>query len=222
MDNLKPNLTLTLTLTLTAGALADRKEPILYAAAGAHYTLVAGARADDVIGWGESLKGQLGPSATDGSSSGGGGSGGLAKVTWTPLAMQSVGPAEARLLSLTAGAQHAGALLTLGLTLTLTLTLTPTLTLTLTLTLTKFQARYSRTAGLRVVRVACSGEVVLMEPSAVGTWQITPSRRRVTEAAWPASFWRIWRAGEIAPWPSTTVTVCMVGVACGARRPPRQ
>ena len=106
------NLALTLTLTLTTGALAGRKEPMLYAAAGAHYTLVAGARADDVIGWGESLKGQLGPSATDGSNSGGGG--GLAKVMWTPLAMQSVGPAEAQLLSLTAGAQHAGALLTLG------------------------------------------------------------------------------------------------------------
>jgi len=97
---------------LMAGALAGRKEPMLYAAAGAHYTLVAGARADDVIGWGESLKGQLGPSATDGSNSGGGG--GLAKVMWMPLAMQSVGPAEAQLLSLTAGAQHAGALLTHG------------------------------------------------------------------------------------------------------------
>ena len=48
------------------GVLARRTSPLLHIACGAHYCLVAGAQADDVVGWGDGSKLQLGPTPRGG------------------------------------------------------------------------------------------------------------------------------------------------------------
>ena len=81
-----------------SGALAARTAPLVRIAAGAHFSLACGVHADDVVGWGDGSKMQLGA-----------GAGG--DVLWTPTALAPIGPSEATVVSLVAGAQHAGALL---------------------------------------------------------------------------------------------------------------
>ena len=105
---------------LTSGALAGRKEPLLHIAAGAHFSLACGRRADDIFGWGENARQQLGRpaprrsccvvggEAVDEMTGDGEGADGL---IWTPRRLAPVGPPDALVTLLTAGFQHAGALL---------------------------------------------------------------------------------------------------------------
>ena len=107
---------------LLTGVLRGRTAPLVHVAAGAHFTLVGGHAPDDVIGWGQGDRLQLGLQRPAGACEGGAAGDGEAEeasgtdaadgVQWTPRALASLGSTEAlRLSSLVAGAQHAGALL---------------------------------------------------------------------------------------------------------------
>ena len=88
---------------MLGGVLARRTSPLLHIACGAHYCLVAGAQADDVVGWGDGSKLQLGPTPRGGDG-----------VLWEPIALPALGAAELSVVCLSAGAHHAAAVLSGG------------------------------------------------------------------------------------------------------------
>ena len=125
---------------VTNGALAGRREPLRHVAAGGRFSLVSGSRPDDVFGWGEAGRKQLGVRAVaaggggeggggesgggeggggeSGGGEGGGGEGGGGEggdeLAWTPRRLAPIGPLESTIGQLMAGALHAAAVLVSG------------------------------------------------------------------------------------------------------------